>query len=111
MVEAVATMVHWTTMQNRTSGSHTQKHVPQILLGDDQSIMCKGDPVRCSVGSSKKFYFYNDIYLFLTRIATSATFPSFDFEPDAKEMNKIFSKFDLILRLARALLSVLQSAQ
>ena len=42
----------------------------------------------------KKFYFYNDIYLFLTRIARRRNFRdvSFDFEPDAKEMNKIFFK-------------------
>ena len=46
---------------------------------------------------AKKYFFYTNIYLFLTHIARCCNFRdvSFDFEPDAKEMNKIFSKFDL----------------
>ena len=55
-------------------------------------VECKGVPARCSVtqvgggglqpGGLKKFYFYNDMYLFLTRIARHRDFRDvcFDFE-------------------------------
>ena len=68
----------------------------------------KAARVRCSVTAKKILFLQRYIYLFLTCIARRRNFRhvSFDFESDAKEMNGIFSKFDLILRLAKALLNV-----
>ena len=77
----------------------TQTVVPWPEVGEERS-----SPERA--GGLKIFYFYNDMYLFLTCIARHCNFcVSFDFEPDAKEM-KIFLQILTFLQLTRALLNL-----